>query len=200
MASEEARLEDWRRRFRMNEDFAAARPNAGHLALVRLMRDGRLHALITQNIDRLHQRAGIPGDRLDRDPRQFVGRPLPRLPGADDARDGASDLIERDAVPRRAVPMRRAGQGGDHLIRRADAEEATLRRAAEAVGKGRSLPRHRLVAAGAAGSDPAAPRAASRREGSQSSIAKQRRSTAWPNSVVRQPIGAVFSCALSTAC
>lgn len=35
-----------------------ARPNAGHLALVELERNGRLHALVTQNIDELHQRAG----------------------------------------------------------------------------------------------------------------------------------------------
>ena len=33
-------------------------PNAGHRALADLERDGRLHALITQNIDGLHQRAG----------------------------------------------------------------------------------------------------------------------------------------------
>ena len=36
----------------------SAQPNAGHLALVELERQGRLHALVTQNIDELHQRAG----------------------------------------------------------------------------------------------------------------------------------------------
>lgn len=35
-----------------------AKPNAGHLALVALERSGRLHALVTQNIDGLHQLAG----------------------------------------------------------------------------------------------------------------------------------------------
>jgi len=35
-----------------------ARPNAGHLALVTLEQRGKLHALITQNIDELHQVAG----------------------------------------------------------------------------------------------------------------------------------------------
>ena len=35
-----------------------AQPNAGHRALVELERRGTLHALITQNIDGLHQRAG----------------------------------------------------------------------------------------------------------------------------------------------
>jgi NAD-dependent deacetylase len=33
-------------------------PNAAHHALVTLERAGRLHAILTQNIDRLHQRAG----------------------------------------------------------------------------------------------------------------------------------------------
>jgi NAD-dependent protein deacetylase/lipoamidase len=35
-----------------------AEPNPGHLALVDLERQGRLQALVTQNIDGLHQRAG----------------------------------------------------------------------------------------------------------------------------------------------
>ena len=36
-----------------------AEPNRGHLAVVDLERSGRLHALVTQNIDGLHQRAGL---------------------------------------------------------------------------------------------------------------------------------------------
>jgi NAD-dependent deacetylase len=35
-----------------------AKPNAGHLALAELEKRGKLHALITQNIDELHQMAG----------------------------------------------------------------------------------------------------------------------------------------------
>lgn len=38
--------------------FAAAQPNGGHAALARLERQQRLHWLITQNVDGLHQRAG----------------------------------------------------------------------------------------------------------------------------------------------
>ena len=41
-----------------------ARPNAGHLALVSLEKSGRLHALVTQNIDGLHQAAGNSPDKV----------------------------------------------------------------------------------------------------------------------------------------
>jgi NAD-dependent deacetylase len=39
-----------------------ARPNAGHRALVELERRGKLHAIVTQNVDELHQRAGNSPD------------------------------------------------------------------------------------------------------------------------------------------
>lgn len=38
--------------------FSDVRPNAGHLALVELERRGVVDGLVTQNVDRLHQRAG----------------------------------------------------------------------------------------------------------------------------------------------
>jgi NAD-dependent deacetylase len=41
-----------------------ARPNAGHLALVSLEKSGRLHALVTQNIDGLHQAAGNSPEKI----------------------------------------------------------------------------------------------------------------------------------------
>jgi NAD-dependent deacetylase len=41
-----------------------ASPNAGHRALVELERRGKLHSLVTQNIDGLHQRAGNSPDRV----------------------------------------------------------------------------------------------------------------------------------------
>jgi NAD-dependent deacetylase len=43
---------------RVNSPAWDARPNAGHLALVELERRGQLLALVTQNIDELHQLAG----------------------------------------------------------------------------------------------------------------------------------------------
>lgn len=41
-----------------------AEPNAGHHALAAFERSGRLHALVTQNIDGLHQRAGSSAERV----------------------------------------------------------------------------------------------------------------------------------------
>ncbi len=41
-----------------------AEPNAGHRALAELEQRGKLHVLITQNIDGLHQRAGVPADKV----------------------------------------------------------------------------------------------------------------------------------------
>ena len=41
-----------------------AQPNAGHFAICELERAGRLLAVVTQNIDELHQRAGLSQDRV----------------------------------------------------------------------------------------------------------------------------------------
>lgn len=43
---------------RLDSPAWTAEPNAGHRALVDLERAGRLRAIVTQNIDRLHQKAG----------------------------------------------------------------------------------------------------------------------------------------------
>jgi NAD-dependent deacetylase len=56
VASRAVRVEAWK--FRLAAPAWTAEPNAGHLALVDLERQGRLAGLITQNIDGLHQRAG----------------------------------------------------------------------------------------------------------------------------------------------
>ena len=60
MASAETRREAWRRKFEMEKNIGAARPNDGHKALAQLVRQGKLQAVITQNIDNLHQDSGIP--------------------------------------------------------------------------------------------------------------------------------------------
>lgn len=64
LASEEARRESWRRKFASEATMRAATPNAGHRALTRLYEQGRLPAVITQNIDGLHQASGIPDDKV----------------------------------------------------------------------------------------------------------------------------------------
>ena len=56
MADREVRKASWKAR--MDHSTWSAKPNAGHLALAELERRGKLHALITQNIDELHQQAG----------------------------------------------------------------------------------------------------------------------------------------------
>jgi NAD-dependent protein deacetylase/lipoamidase len=56
MSDPEVRRLSWQSR--LEHPAWAAEPNAGHLALAALERAGRLHALVTQNIDGLHQRAG----------------------------------------------------------------------------------------------------------------------------------------------
>ena len=64
LASAEARRETWRRRFAMEETFRAAAPNRGHRAVAALVRRGTATAVITQNIDGLHQASGIPDERV----------------------------------------------------------------------------------------------------------------------------------------
>ncbi|MEZ5850528.1 MAG: Sir2 family NAD-dependent protein deacetylase [Hyphomicrobiaceae bacterium] len=64
LASEEARRESWRRKFATDATMKAATPNAGHRALAKLADQGKLVAVITQNIDGLHQVSGVPADKV----------------------------------------------------------------------------------------------------------------------------------------
>jgi len=64
LASETARRETWRRRFAMQDQFGNAEPNRGHRAVDALVRRGKVSAVITQNIDGLHQASGIPPDKV----------------------------------------------------------------------------------------------------------------------------------------
>ncbi len=56
--SEAVRRRYWARSFAGWPMFAAARPSAAHVALANLERAGRIAQVVTQNVDRLHQRAG----------------------------------------------------------------------------------------------------------------------------------------------
>jgi NAD-dependent deacetylase len=62
LADPEVRKLSWQNR--LSSPAWAARPNAGHLSLVHLEKQGKLHALITQNIDELHQIAGNSPERV----------------------------------------------------------------------------------------------------------------------------------------
>ncbi len=62
--SAEARREAWRRKFAMDDLYRGAQPSRGHRALAALVRSGKMPAVITQNIDGLHQDSGVPGDRV----------------------------------------------------------------------------------------------------------------------------------------
>src|SRR5580704_17284971 len=62
LASQEARNESWRRRFAMGDEFGQAEPGRGHRALASLYRAGKVPAVVTQNIDNLHQASGIAAD------------------------------------------------------------------------------------------------------------------------------------------
>lgn len=64
LASQEARNESWRRRFAMADQFGDARPGRGHRALANLYRAGKVPAIITQNIDNLHQASGFSPEHV----------------------------------------------------------------------------------------------------------------------------------------
>ena len=64
LASQEARNESWRRRFAMQDQFGDAQPGRGHRALASLYRTGKVPAVVTQNIDNLHQASGIAPEHV----------------------------------------------------------------------------------------------------------------------------------------
>lgn len=59
VANEADRIEYWRQKVSMWPEIRDAMPNDGHRAFKRLADDGRLAGMITQNIDGLHQKAGL---------------------------------------------------------------------------------------------------------------------------------------------
>ena len=64
LASEETRFEAWRRFLMIHQAIGEARPSAGHLAVARLFERGHVSHVITQNIDGLHEAAGVPRARI----------------------------------------------------------------------------------------------------------------------------------------
>jgi NAD-dependent deacetylase len=64
ISSQAMRDEAWRRRFVMEENFAQAKPGRGHLALASWYKSGKVPAVVTQNIDNLHQASGVAADHV----------------------------------------------------------------------------------------------------------------------------------------
>ncbi len=64
LASADARREYWRRRFATLDPMEQAEPNRGHRAVARLVEQGKVTMVVTQNIDGLHQQSGVPDDQV----------------------------------------------------------------------------------------------------------------------------------------
>jgi len=64
VTSEEMRREAWNRVFSGVAGWVGAKPNAGHRAVARLVARGKVSAVITQNVDNLHQDSGVPAERI----------------------------------------------------------------------------------------------------------------------------------------
>ncbi|HWP45039.1 MAG TPA: Sir2 family NAD-dependent protein deacetylase [Blastocatellia bacterium] len=64
IASRQMRIESWRRKIAVDEAFAHAAPNRGHRAIAHLVNQGKASSVITQNIDGLHQKSGVPAEKV----------------------------------------------------------------------------------------------------------------------------------------
>jgi NAD-dependent deacetylase len=64
LASEEKRIEYWEYKCEYYDLFLSARPNAAHQVIAELERQGRVQAVVTQNIDGLHQAAGSSEEKV----------------------------------------------------------------------------------------------------------------------------------------
>ena len=149
VASPEARDEAWRRRFAMEPTFAAAKPGRGHRALASLYKAGKIPAIVTQNIDNLHQVSGFAADHVV----ELHGNTTyARCIGCGQAYDLAwvKQRFDETGGGARLHRLRRAGQDRHHLVRAGDAgrRDAPRHRTCPAL---RSVPRDRLVAGGVAG-------------------------------------------------
>lgn len=60
VADEAMRQEAWSRTFSGRAGWTGRAPNAGHAAVARLVAAGKASAVVTQNVDGLHQASGVP--------------------------------------------------------------------------------------------------------------------------------------------
>jgi NAD-dependent deacetylase len=64
VGSEAVRRASWERTFSGIARWTGAEPNAGHRAVTALIESGRVCSVITQNVDNLHQQAGVPAAQV----------------------------------------------------------------------------------------------------------------------------------------
>ena len=64
IASEEIRRGSWERKFSDQDIIKKAKPNVGHFAVAKIINTHQSAYLITQNVDNLHQDAGVPEDKI----------------------------------------------------------------------------------------------------------------------------------------
>jgi len=64
VSSAEKRREAWTRVFNRSAGWTGASPNAGHAAIAALVASGKVGAVVTQNVDNLHQDSGVPADQV----------------------------------------------------------------------------------------------------------------------------------------
>ena len=64
VSDENMRREAWTRAFTGKAGWVGATPNAGHYAVARLVAQGKVEAVVTQNVDNLHQDSGVPIERI----------------------------------------------------------------------------------------------------------------------------------------
>jgi len=64
VGSEAMRREAWNRTFSGVMGWSGAKTNAGHYAVAELVARGMVSSVITQNVDNLHQDAGVPAERV----------------------------------------------------------------------------------------------------------------------------------------
>ena len=64
IGSEAVRKESWKRKFSGQDIIKKAKPNIGHLAVAKIINEHESAYLITQNVDNLHQDAGVPDDKI----------------------------------------------------------------------------------------------------------------------------------------
>jgi NAD-dependent deacetylase len=105
LSDPEVRKRSWQGWVRGEIDWRSVAPNDGHRALVDLERRGKLHTLVTQNIDGLHQKSGIAPERLV----EIHGTLQSYMCMGCDARGPIEDVLERVRTGEQDPPCRTCG-------------------------------------------------------------------------------------------